>query len=128
MFSLSPFTTSNTLFVLLNHFLYFSFLRSLFYSQVIIKPALPETLVGRFTVSRTEDESAEAGQARPPQAAANGAPGSDAKRRPASYTERQNSITSCHSQNNRTSSASSDDDSEFEDEAFKMEVIRLREK
>lgn len=82
--------------------------------------------VGRFSVSSAQEESLESRQSPPPAAqAANGAsdPGQilipDSTHK-ASLPSLNNSFNNSH--------FSSDNDSEFEDEDFKREVSRLREK
>ncbi|XP_077400477.1 serine/threonine-protein kinase WNK1 isoform X12 [Vanacampus margaritifer] len=87
-----------------------------------------EARVGRFSVSRAQERSAEPGPSPPPAAhAANGpaqpghAPSPDAARKV--------SLPSPNSGNSFNNSyISSDNDSEFEDEDFKREINRLREK
>ncbi|XP_064816383.1 serine/threonine-protein kinase WNK1-like isoform X5 [Oncorhynchus masou masou] len=80
--------------------------------------------VGRFSVSRAQDEAAEAGLEQTPASQANG-PSID----PGSATvlfspeDKQSSLPSLNN-----SYMSSDNDSEFEDEDLKREVNRLREK
>ncbi|XP_029603051.1 serine/threonine-protein kinase WNK1 isoform X2 [Salmo trutta] len=80
--------------------------------------------VGRFSVSRAQDEAAEAVFEQPPASQANG-PSTD----PGSATmlfspeDKQSSLPSLNN-----SYMSSDNDSEFEDEDLKREVNRLREK
>uniref|UniRef100_A0A4W5RNZ2 Uncharacterized protein n=1 Tax=Hucho hucho TaxID=62062 RepID=A0A4W5RNZ2_9TELE len=84
----------------------------------------PDARVGRFSVSRAQDEAAEAGLEQPPTSQANG-PSTD----PGSATmllspeDKQSSLPSLNN-----SYMSSDNDSEFEDEDLKREVNRLREK
>uniref|UniRef100_A0A8C7LK98 non-specific serine/threonine protein kinase n=1 Tax=Oncorhynchus kisutch TaxID=8019 RepID=A0A8C7LK98_ONCKI len=84
----------------------------------------PDARVGRFSVSRAQDEAAEAGLEQTPASQANG-PSID----PGSATmllspeDKQSSLPSLNN-----SYMSSDNDSEFEDEDLKREVNRLREK
>lgn len=84
----------------------------------------PDARVGRFSVSRAQDEAAEAVFEQPPASQANG-PSTD----PGSATmlfspeDKQSSLPSLNN-----SYMSSDNDSEFEDEDLKREVNRLREK
>lgn len=86
----------------------------------------PEARVGRFSVSRAQEQSLESSQAHPPAAqAANGPsnPGQILSPDPghkASLPSLNNSFNNSY--------ISSDNDSEFEDEDFKREVSLLREK
>ncbi|XP_077355165.1 serine/threonine-protein kinase WNK1 isoform X12 [Festucalex cinctus] len=87
-----------------------------------------EARVGRFSVSRAQEQSTEPGPSPPPAAeAANGpaAPG----RIPSPDAAHKASLLSLNSNNSFNNSyISSDNDSEFEDEDFKREINRLREK
>lgn len=84
----------------------------------------PEARVGRFSVSRAQEQNLESRQTPPP--AANGpsnygqflSPGSPLKA----------SLPSLNNNSFNNSYISSDNDSEFEDEDFKLEVSHLREK
>ncbi|XP_055772412.1 serine/threonine-protein kinase WNK1-like isoform X2 [Salvelinus fontinalis] len=84
----------------------------------------PDARVGRFSVSRAQDEAAEAVFEQPPASQANG-PSTDPSLATMLFSpeDKQSSLPSLNN-----SYMSSDNDSEFEDEDLKREVNRLREK
>ncbi|KAM9771823.1 serine/threonine-protein kinase WNK1 isoform 7-T7 [Syngnathus typhle] len=87
--------------------------------------------VGRFAISRAQEQSTEPGASPPPAAQAAAAANGPAKpnRLPSPDTARKVSIASLNSGNSFNNSyMSSDNDSEDEDEDFKKEINRLREK
>ena len=79
-----------------------------------------EARVGRFSVSRAQDEAVELGLGQTPAAQVNG-PSS-----PCGSPELRASLPSLN--NSYNSYISSDNDSEFEDEDFRREISHLREK
>ncbi|XP_037098549.1 serine/threonine-protein kinase WNK1 isoform X13 [Syngnathus acus] len=90
-----------------------------------------EAKVGRFAISRAQEQSTEPGPSPPPAAQAAAAANGPAKpnRLPSPDTARKVSIASLNSGNSFNNSyMSSDNDSEDEDEDFKKEINRLREK
>ncbi|XP_061124306.1 serine/threonine-protein kinase WNK1 isoform X7 [Syngnathus typhle] len=86
--------------------------------------------VGRFAISRAQEQSTEPGPSPPPAAQAAAANGpAKPNRLPSPDTARKVSIASLNSGNSFNNSyMSSDNDSEDEDEDFKKEINRLREK
>ncbi|TKS90865.1 Serine/threonine-protein kinase WNK1 [Collichthys lucidus] len=87
----------------------------------------PEARVGRFSVSRAQEQSLESRQAPPPAAQASNGP-SDPGQFLSPDSIHKTSLPSLNNNSFNNSSISSDNDSEFEDEDFKREVSRLREK
>ena len=87
----------------------------------------PESRVGRFSVSRAEEQSLEARQSPPPAAQAANGPSDPGKLLSPDSTHKA-SLPSLNNNSFNNSYISSDNDSEFEDEDFKREVGRLREK
>ncbi|XP_040001806.1 serine/threonine-protein kinase WNK1 [Xiphias gladius] len=85
----------------------------------------PEARVGRFSVSRAQEQSLESRQT-PPLATANGPIDPGQILTPDSTHKA--SLLSLNNNSFNNSYISSDNDSEFEDEDFKREVNRLREK
>ncbi|XP_030006238.1 serine/threonine-protein kinase WNK1 isoform X2 [Sphaeramia orbicularis] len=88
----------------------------------------PEARVGRFSVSRAQEQSLEPKQSPPPAAQASNGP-SDPGQALTPDSAHKASLPSLNNNNSFNNSyISSDNDSEFEDEDFKREVNRLREK
>ncbi|XP_015247908.1 PREDICTED: serine/threonine-protein kinase WNK1 isoform X5 [Cyprinodon variegatus] len=83
----------------------------------------PESRVGRFSVSRAQEPK----QSPPPAAPAANGP-SDPGQVPSPDSPHKASLPSLNNNSFNNSYMSSDNDSEFEDEDFKREVSRLREK
>ncbi|KAF0029707.1 hypothetical protein F2P81_018812 [Scophthalmus maximus] len=87
-----------------------------------------EARVGRFSVSRAQDQSLESRQTPPPVAQASNGPSCPGQILTPDSTHK-GSMPSLNNNNSFNNSyISSDNDSEFEDEDFKREVGRLREK
>lgn len=114
-------TTKNSLLRLSPFLLFIQYFAILF--QVTTNP---EARVGRFSVSRAQDQSLDSSQAHPPVAQAANGPSnlgqilSPDPAHKASLPSLNNSFSNSY--------ISSDNDSEFEDEDFKREVSLLREK
>lgn len=84
--------------------------------------------MGRFSVSRAQDQSLESRQTPPPVAQASNGPSCPGQILTPDSTHK-GSMPSLNNNNSFNNSyISSDNDSEFEDEDFKREVGRLREK
>lgn len=113
----------------------FSFVGPTFDSHIISSSILllyqvttnPEARVGRFSVSRAQEQSLESRQAPPPAAQASNGP-SDPGQFLSPDSIHKTSLPSLNNNSFNNSYISSDNDSEFEDEDFKREVSRLREK
>lgn len=87
----------------------------------------PEARVGRFSVSRAQEQNLESRQSPPAVAqAANGPSGPGQMLSP--DPSHKASLPCLNNNSFNNSYISSDNDSEFEDEDFKREVNRLREK
>ncbi|MED6280306.1 hypothetical protein CHARACLAT_009406, partial [Characodon lateralis] len=89
--------------------------------------ANPETRVGRFSVSLAQEQICEPKQSPPPAARAANGP-SDSGQVLSPDPPHKASLPSLNNNSFNNSYMSSDNDSEFEDEDFKREVGRLREK
>lgn len=87
----------------------------------------PEARVGRFSVSRAREQSIDSSQTPPPVAQAANGP-SDLRQLSIPDSPHKASLLSLNNNSFNNSYFSSDNDSEFEDEDFKREVQRLREK
>lgn len=85
-----------------------------------------EARVGRFSVSRAQEENLDSTQSPPVTQAANGP--SDAVKALTPDSSHKASLPSLNNNSFNNSYISSDNDSEFEDDDFKREVNRLREK
>ncbi|XP_014882582.1 serine/threonine-protein kinase WNK1 isoform X4 [Poecilia latipinna] len=89
----------------------------------------PETRVGRFSVSRAQEQTQQPEQSPPPPAARAAANGpSDPGQVLSPDSPHKASLPSLNNNSFNNSYMSSDNDSEFEDEDFKQEVRGLREK
>ncbi|XP_029968900.1 serine/threonine-protein kinase WNK1 isoform X6 [Salarias fasciatus] len=88
----------------------------------------PEARVGRFSVSRAQEQTPEAGRQSPLPAAHSANGPSDPGRLSTPDSPQKASLPSLNNNSFNNSYISSDNDSEFEDEDFKREVNRLREK
>lgn len=86
-----------------------------------------EARVGRFSVSRAKEQSPESSQTPSPAAKAANGP-SDPGQLLSPDSTHKASLPSLNNNSFNNSYLSSDNDSEFEDEDFKREVGRLREK
>lgn len=86
-----------------------------------------EARVGRFSVSPAQEQSLESKQSPPPAARAANGP-SDPVQLLSPDSAHKTSLPSLNNNSFNNSYISSDNDSEFEDEDFKREVSRLREK
>lgn len=87
----------------------------------------PVDRVGRFSVSRAQEQSLEPKQSPPPAAQTANGP-SDPGQILIPDSTHKASLPSLNNNSFNNSYLSSDNDSEFEDEDFKREVNRLREK
>ncbi|XP_028253227.1 serine/threonine-protein kinase WNK1 isoform X2 [Parambassis ranga] len=85
-----------------------------------------EARVGRFSVSRAQEENLDSAQSPPVTQAANGP--SDAGKALTPDSSHKASLPSLNNNSFNNSYISSDNDSEFEDDDFKREVNHLREK
>lgn len=86
-----------------------------------------EARVGRFSVSRAQEQSPDSGQSPPPAAQAANGP-RDLGRTPIPDPAHKASLPSLNNNSFNNSYISSDNDSELEDEGFKREIALLREK
>lgn len=115
--------TSKTSLLCLSHFLLF-----IQYFAILFQVTTnPEARVGRFSVSRAQEQSLDSSQAHPPAAQAANGP-SNLGQILSPDPAHKASLPSLNNNSFNNSYISSDNDSEFEDEDFKREVSLLREK